>query len=120
MYLFARAFEEENFAVDHNQSHNSDICNEESEVSIVAHSELENLAAVQLELQLELEQMKSSRIRPFQEKYNRMQFSSCDPIHHPSGFYIRVLAPSVPDLDGKYVTSHVRVALLFGLTSEVH
>ena len=78
----------------------------------------ENQAAAQVQFELELEQMETSRIRPFQQNYdNRMHFSSCDPKPHPDGFYIRVLAPSVPDLDGKYVTSHV-ILSLFYMTDE--
>jgi hypothetical protein len=66
---------------------------------------LENPATAHV--QMELEQKENSRIRPFLKDNNQMQFSSCDPKPHPNGFYIRVLAPSVLDLNGKYITSHV-------------
>jgi hypothetical protein len=52
--------------------------------------------------------MDTAVIMPFQDNHrHEKRFSSCNPVPHPAGFYIRVHAPSIPDLHGTYVTSHV-------------
>jgi hypothetical protein len=118
MYLFVSAFEDEEATISPNDSYLIEPRKQESDLSIMPAVNPENQAVAQVKLDIELEQMETSRIRSFQQNYdNRMHFSSCDPKAHPDGFYIRVLAPSIPDLDRKYVTSHV-ILSFFYLTNE--
>src|SRR5208282_6206320 len=85
------------------------------DVSFMPVGKLENQVAANVYFESEVEQMVNAMIDPFQRNYNnQMHFSSCDPKPDPKGFYVRVSAPAVPDLHGKYVTSHV--SLFYSVT----